>query len=409
MKRALKRCAWILLVLLIAAVAAWTGANVYGSQRLKSTLQDLEESGYRTTAPALAPSPLPRSQNAAPFYTAAFALMEKADDEEHALLDDALAGGAARLSDARRAALAAWIDRNADTLELSERARKRPRCLFERNYNDGFRMLLPELSPALQLGRLLQVRAELQALAGDGPGARGSVHAILRLADAFREDPPLVSQLVRLQIAAGALSAVDRAVTGETPEAELRAWAETVRTAGAPHGMLEVSMRHDLAMTADLIRNPPDEVWSGLLGSSRLSVLFKMCAPLMKLDGAACLHAYRALADAAARPHREADAAAATLQAAAQQSSWRRPLRAVLLPSLGRIFGRCIAVDARAAVVRAGLEAERVRRSTGAYPEKIEAVDPATGKPLLYDRAEGRIASAAASKEEPIEWRLRGR
>ena len=269
---------------------------------------------------------------------------------------------------------------------------------------------MPELTPAMGMSRLLQLRAEFRARAGDLAGARSDVERILRLSNAFREDPVLVAQLVRLALTQRALEAVDRLVTADTRQEDLRKWAETIRDAGVPPGLLVPAFRGELAMVADFLRNPPYEywMWIGTAPGRGESAALALLRPWVKLDGAGCLGDYRRLAEAAALPYLQAQEQADALQERLTASgSWKHPFRRLFFPSAARVFRRCTEVEAKAAVIRAGLDAERVRQSTGSYPETLGALDPATGKPLLYDRPAGRIASAAGTKEEPVEWRLR--
>lgn len=410
MKTLLKRSAWGLVVLAILTVLAWTTVNVVGAARVSSSLQALQGAGFATSAGQLTPPPLPADRNAAPFYSAAFALVFEPDGALLEAYEEILDKGAEAVPAERRKAVRDWLNANADALVLLERARTRPGCRFERNYADGFAMLLPELGPAMRLGAQLQVRAALQAESGEAAGARASVESMLGIADSLKEDPPLVSQLVRMAVIGRALTAIERAVTPATAEAELRAWRTVAKGIEVPPGLLADAFRMELAVGADLVRkgmsDPSLFVPAGGDVSGE-SILFALGWPFIRLSAPAYLNRLRQAAEAADPPSWEAFRRLEPMMTSEfRNEGW---LCAMLLPGSARSLDELRALASRAAVVVAGLDAELARRTSGAYPEKIEAVDPATGNPLIYDRAEGRIASAADSKEKPIEWRLRQR
>lgn len=410
MKTLLKRAAWGLVVLAILAVLAWTTVNVVGAARVSSSLEALHEAGFATSAAQLAPPPLPADRNAAPFYSAAFALVSEPEGALLEAYEEILEKGAGAVPAEGRKAVRDWLDAHADALLLLERARTRPGCRFQRNYADGYAMVLPELGPAMRLGAQLQVRAALQAESGDVAGARASVESMLGLADSLKEDPPLVSQLVRMAVIGRALTVIERAVTPATAEAELRAWRAAAKRIEVPPGLLAASFRMELAVGADLVRKGmSDPALFVPIGAdpSGESILFALGWPFIRLSAPAYLDRLRQTAEAAGPPSWEAFRRLEPMMTSEyRDDGW---LCAMLLPGSARSFGDLRALASRAAVVVAGLDAELARRTSGAYPETIEAADPATGKSLVYDRAEGRIASAGDSKGKPIEWRLRAR
>ena len=164
MMKKLKWGAWGLLVLVLLAIVAWTIANVAGEAKFRAAADALRAAGYATTAVELAPKPVPPAENAAPFYAAAFALAVPPTD-------DALAapGGWGALDAERKASVRACVDANADAFEMLEKARKRPRCAFERDYAKGLAMPLPEASKVLELSRLLRLRAVVQPVSKQTP------------------------------------------------------------------------------------------------------------------------------------------------------------------------------------------------------------------------------------------------
>ncbi|HEX7897307.1 MAG TPA: hypothetical protein VF950_06080 [Planctomycetota bacterium] len=394
----LKWGAWGLLVLVLLAIVAWTIANVTGEAKFRAALDTLRAAGYATSAVELAPKPIPAAENAAPYYTAAFALaVPPAEEDQDALYGP---GGWGALDDGRKASLRACVDANAEAFELLEKARKRARCAFERDYAKGLEILLPEVTEILKVSRLLRLRAAVQP-----DSARRSAEAVIALAGTIADERILISQLVRLTVLEIACEIVDDAVTAEASEADLKAWLEIVPRSESLTGVMAPALRGELAMVADLLREPADRFWT-MVDTSRagdIRLLTKIARPWFKSDGARYLELMRRAAEAAAQSYLDGRAEIAAVTAKVAPSVWR-PVTTLLLPALGHAVERGAVTQARLAVTRAGLEAELARRTSGRYPAQVQGTDPFTGKPPAIDAA--RVSSAWTEK---IEWRLRAK
>jgi hypothetical protein len=81
--------------------------------------------------------------------------------------------------------------------ELRE-ASARPQAQFPARYEDGFNALLPHLARMKGITQFLRLRAAAELEAGQVEEAAANVELSLRVADLVREEPLLISQLVRL-------------------------------------------------------------------------------------------------------------------------------------------------------------------------------------------------------------------
>lgn len=81
--------------------------------------------------------------------------------------------------------------------ELAE-ASRRPRSLFPHHYDEGFMLLLPHLAQFKKFSTMFAARSAARLAKGDMDGAFADVQTGLRLAEAMREDPFLISYLVRV-------------------------------------------------------------------------------------------------------------------------------------------------------------------------------------------------------------------
>lgn len=406
--RVLLWTAWGVLVVVVLGMIAWTFLNVLGSARFESVRSELEAAGYATRADRLGLPEAPAGENAAPFYSAAFALFVEVGDDE-APWDQEPRLRIEDLSPKQRAKLERWLEANADAFEMVQRARKRPRCRFPRDYREGYSMLLPELSKVMSMTRALAFRAELQALQGDAAGARDSVRSLLEVGHSLREDAILVSHLVRLVAIERAVEAVDACVTAVTGAADLREWRAVVPPDSAIQGGQERGYRGELAILAGLAGRPAEEFWELTTGRRHMPVAW-LLKPVIRLDGAAYLHDLRRMIEATRKPYLEARDAVPAVDAGRLNPALN-PVRSALLPSFGRSLGRDAEILAWLAVARAGLDAELAQRTTGSYPAAIGEIDPFTGKPLVPDLKAGTISSVGPPTKSvppiPIEWKLR--
>ena len=99
--------------------------------------------------------------------------------------------------------------------KLTKAAKERPLCRFDINYEAHFGALLPHLSTYRNLMRSFTLRA-LAHLANDDPeSALADVRMCLFLAESIRDEPFLISQLVRISCLQIALQPVWEGLQGE--------------------------------------------------------------------------------------------------------------------------------------------------------------------------------------------------
>ena len=83
--------------------------------------------------------------------------------------------------------------------EISE-ASRRPYCRFPIRYEDGGAMLLPHLNYLRSLARVYRLRALAELAVGNTDAAFEDVQMCLRLADKLKDEPTLISFLVRAAV-----------------------------------------------------------------------------------------------------------------------------------------------------------------------------------------------------------------
>lgn len=412
--RLLRLSLWSLLALTLLAVAAWTMAHVVADSRLEGVLEELRKAGYATTMNeqvpfGVIPHPLDPRENGAPYFTAAFALWIEPDPDTAESYARALDNGFSSLSREEKDKLGRWLDENEEAFSLLSRAAVRPGCQFERDYSQGYSMLMPEVTKAIRMAKMLQLRAQRAAEQGKEDVAQGSMRHIFALADSVKEEPILVSQLVRLIVVGTALESVDRCVTSETSEEDLRAWLGLLPNENLfDHTGFERGMRGELAMSADLLRNLDTVNALGYL-RGRSGWLMR---PILKWDGASHLLFLRRGIESGRKPYSHYLSELTAIEREIEETRWRRPVTSMLMPAVLKANVNRTNLQAKLAVVRSGLRHEIARSSQGTYPDHPEGTDPFTDKPLLYQPVQGRIVSVGADGREEISeddatWMLR--
>jgi len=240
------------------------------------------------------------------------------------------------------------------------------------------------------VSRTLSVLARRQAVAGHAEAAWRTALTGIRFADSLRDEPILVSQLVRvaqLEIAVDALQAVAEIAP---PSADDCAKLETLLTSFENREPLVRAFDAErlvlggwafkLPLTASNIRNLGTELSSLALCSA--------IRPLRNVDHAAYLRVLRQYTRNAAEPYAPGDAGIEDqmINAAPRYCILTR----VLVPALSAAKAKFTGMIAQAKVMRAGLAAIRFKQEHGAYPADLQALklanadDPFTGKPLIY-------------------------
>ena len=158
---------WIGVAVAIVIVALvglrwWWG--VVAAERLQAAIDELKAAGYPTTMADLQPPPVPDEDNAAYFFTQAFAVWQT--DRKDAADD------------------ATFLQDNAEALALVERARSCSGCNWGVQYTSpGIAVPLPHLRLAGRLALRLSEVAKSRHQLGDDAGAIEAINDILHIAE----------------------------------------------------------------------------------------------------------------------------------------------------------------------------------------------------------------------------------
>lgn len=145
--------------------------------------------------------PVPAELNAAPLYRKIDALWNRNAKANRDADNDALSAVARPAhNETDRSKAREVIQRNTEIVRLAERASILPRCDFQRPYEEGPNMKLPEYGTARTLARFFAARAILESDAGKPEAALADIAAGARIGRHVGEDPIMIAMLVRIAI-----------------------------------------------------------------------------------------------------------------------------------------------------------------------------------------------------------------
>jgi len=412
-------CGGLIGLVIILVVAAYLILQAVGARQVNAAVARIKASGAPTTWEEAIPPPVPDDQNAALLYEKAFAAItldkvqtkprpryppypyppeKKRTHPQRVALGNYMAAATSQkrrpLENAARKILAD----NARALSYARQAVKRPKCRFNRNWDDPLWMLTPELSRLKDLSRLTSVRAVLQADRGDLAGALDSWPINLSIANHLEGDPSLLGQLTRysvLHVATASLRGIlqDDGLSREQC-LDLARGLGRVNIGQAFIKCFEAERSSSLS-TLDYLRKKP--LWTldyvrkkpqGL--ASYASLWYRAVGPF---DQAAMLRYWEKQIALARRPYRESSS---RFDALSDDIPGYALFTRALEPSFGRAVGARDGAIAEVGLMRIGLGLGAYRTECGEYPDSLDGLrralkwdvpeDPFSGKDFVYRR-----------------------
>lgn len=397
------------------AFIAFIGSGVWADMELERLKEAAREAGEPVTLleldawyPAL---PLP--DNGAPLYERVVSqpfLWDQKWDETLPLVGHQMelplpwvALGAETL-----AVIDEYLAIHRDRMELIYEASKFPGHRFSIDLTLGANTQLPHLAHLRQAARVLSLEAMLAAERGQPERATEAILAGLRTGNALRNEPILISQLVRIAIHGIVAPAMERVFSqtaltddmlqrlattlaaSESPESEARAFI------GERCFMISAFNEFNGASAQQLFNA------AGAGGNNQtLKGLYK-AAPfvykatgLYQRDRLTTLECLARLIEIARLAPHEQQAATEEWNAYIENLPMTRLLTKATCRGLGRATEAFLRNLANLRTASVAVALERYRLTEGHYPETLDALparlgdmplDPYTGKPLLYKR-----------------------
>jgi hypothetical protein len=298
-----------------------------------------------------------------------------------------------------------------------EAASDRPHNRYPYHYEDGFSTLLMPLSAMKSATRSVALRSAAQLTQGQTAEAAADVVLAFRLGDSLREDPYLISQLVRYACDAIALHAMWEGLIDHRWSDEQLARFQDVLTRRdyAPGSIRAIECERNIAgyelerILADRLgRLHQLEALGGNNSPSEVEELLTAISILMpdgwfRQNQAQLMQGYQNLLDSARTAMKPAARTEALKEAqaldevadrflieASAHTTPRNFLVRRLLPSLGKASQRAQRAITLARLGAVACALERHQRAHGRYPESLLDLGPATLKALPDDWMSGQ-------------------
>jgi hypothetical protein len=348
------------------------------------------------------PPMVAESQNAAPLYQQAFAIL----DADPAIKEQDSPLIQATTIDVASPGVIDLLARHAATLDLIRRAADRDSCRYQRDWTrPSFDMLLPEMQSLRTAAQLLVLKTRREAADGNAEDALRDVARIQRIGRHAASEPILISNLVGIAIDTMALDTLaqvlptlrksDLAVL-DAPEIR-----DLITTPPAFASHLYGEEAFGLSIFADLAddqRSGPDLIDLAGNGQPQPSVLraLPLSLPYRVFFLPADLAGYRSIMTqyqaAASRTEPYPDLTK-RIDAIETQTRDRSPgmLSSMIVPALGAVFKAQTRSVANHRAATALVAATKQRLETGAVPETFDElaaqlVPPASRDPFTADQ-----------------------
>ena len=264
------------------------------------------------------------------------------------------------------------------------------------DYSKGLNLELPHLEELRSLTKILCDHARFQSAAGNHADAWNSILTALRVADALKDEPFLVTQLFRAALFRMVVDAIqdlpsNAAIPAEA-DALLAAGENPAPWAAAMAGELIICEEYAFLITQSERRMLISQLMSpdGVIArpSRVVAFLYVIIEPLSRFDHAAHITNMQGMAREMLKPYSEEGVEAIRQQR--HQLPWYCMLTRMMIPIplFERVRTKQIELAAQIRVTRAGLAVLQHREEEGTWPDalpkKADLVDPFTGEPLLY-------------------------
>lgn len=397
-------------VVIMALGVTYAIAVAVSAARLRRTYAEIEKAGRPMRAPEVIPPTVPDAENGALLYQSAALLLRaqpapfKEPDQRHKdLLSyiSALCSRPARdpLDPNESAELQQLLSQDVVTraLDIVHQGTLRPACRFERDYTNGLQMN-PFLSDLRGLARVLGARARLEAESGRVASAWELAESQLKFADALRQEPVFISQLVRLAtIRLSCETIQDLCRSGPPERQQSGTLISLLQTTDDNHPLVLAADGERLLIGEWLFNMPKRQLHEALrkevFTESYLPGLFDWAIfhritfrPSFLSDHAAYLKGMHETVRILQSPYSHEDRK--------ELVTGKYRLSSILMPAVWRVKEIHLETAARMRITRSGLALLQHKQVRGAFPPTLDALgleglaDPFVDQPLRY-RADG--------------------
>jgi hypothetical protein len=392
----------IIAIVLVALSLIYAIAIGVSSAKLRKAYAALEKAGRPMKPADVIPPDVPDAENAALLYQSAILLL-KAQPAPNGNLLEYLG----KLSDKfitesiepdELAELQQLIGQDAVTQALSivEQGIRRRSCRLEHDYKAGFNMLMPNLSSLRNLTRIIGAKACFQAEAGRPDAAWDLVLIQLRFADAQRNEPILISQLVRFASIRTSCQTIQKICEVALPNPEQYRSIESMLSDYEDRKPLILALDGERLLGGEwafnILRSESPRALTSSVGEELglgevLLRLYSAFKPLSLADHAAYVRIMGRYTESAQQPYPLSKAGTVDNKVEQMQSRLHI-VTSIIIPALGRVIEIYCERTTQMRITRAGLAVLQERTARGAFPDSLEKLqlknldDPFSAEPL---------------------------
>ena len=374
-------------------------------KELQAEFEKIKAAGEPTSLQELIPPEVPDEENAALLYQQAFEKIELSEEDKDVLSD--LIGSMAQPPRGEAPSMEAVeqiVAKNAAAIALLENAAQRPKCRFPVDWEAGNAMTFPHYGKLRQCARVLPAQVIVQVRRGDAAGALRTVEVGLAMCEAVRDEPLLISQLLRYALVQILLRPLHVVLEEDVvPTASCRELFDYLKEMEFMQSFVH-SLWGERAMgiwVFDHVREKP-EIMADVSGTDDPG-LARIYAgpfgpPILNKDEATYLRLMSEQIAAGAKPYREAYAELAEIEGRIEDEV--RPacvLTAILLPVFTRVAAKRDVIIARVGLAQVALGLKAYKNEKGEYPESLAQLpeviewaelpeDPFSGEDFIYQR-----------------------
>lgn len=394
----------IVAIVLVVLSLIYTIATIVSWVKLRNAYATLEKAGRPMEAKDVIPPDVPDAENAALLYESALLLLKSQPAPNENLLK--YLGG---LSDKflkesiepdELAEFQKLIEQDVvnQAISVVEQGTERRSCRFDHNYNTGFNMLMPNLGGFRNIMRILGAKSCLEAEGGRADAAWNLVLTQLRFADALRNEPILISFLVRLASIRSSCETIHKICEIAPPNSEQYNVIESLLLDYEDRTTLVLALDGERLLCGEwafnLLKNGSFGELSASIGTEYrfgevLPSLYSAFKPLSLADHAAYVRIMGDYTRLVQQPH-SPNEANTMIKKVEETRSRLYIITSILAPAMGRLNELYAESNAQMRITRAGLALLQEKKAQGVFPDTLEELkmknfdDPFSKEMLRY-------------------------
>ena len=358
------------------------------------------QSGSRLPAET-PPATAPRSESIAAFARAFERIPALQQDKRWADIDEILNKKPVPVkewTEADWARIKEYVGANQDLIQEIRRLAEMGGPTYELDFSKGSAMELPHLAKLREMARLLRGDALLQGHSGNYAEAVEDIVAGFKLSAVVKDEPILISQLVRIAVEGICWDAAQSALPPEGIPADLARrlveyagrcdYRESFANSFSGEGFMGLEQFDQVregrsAEQSTGTTSTMDNLFLSVYGSV-------FARPWLNMDEEMYADTISRMGEISRLPYYEALPQMKEIDTQIEELPRTRVLSQILLPALTRAIEAQARVEAEIDLMQIGISVEQYHASTGDYPATLDVISPSLGGSVPVDTFTGQ-------------------